>query len=186
MESIGWTEAALVVALSGAGLLLVAGLHHAREHELLRASLVTARLLPSRLACPIAAGLTILEIGLGAIVLVMTLLGLSAAHLLLLAALYAAFAVYATALWQLRPGVPCACLGEGSSAGPLTVFRAVVIAAASSYAGSRLTSYLTEGLEDYSPAARVAMIAAGLLGTAMWWVLSGVSADRATLRPSQR
>lgn len=172
-----WPAGMTVLTALGAILLAVAGAAHAarpREH---RAVLRAHRLLPPAWTAFAAAATAGAEVLVGVAVLALLLTAPAAATLPVAAqaAVYCAFAGYATVLRTRRAGVPCGCFGAEKVSWAV-VSRAAVLAAGS--AGCAALGVVTEMPDRWScVAAGLVLAMAGHLVPA-WRETSGRKSGR--------
>jgi hypothetical protein len=113
-------------------ILLAAGLQHFAHLANLRRDLDAHDLFPASLILPVAVALGASEVAIGAGGLFAYASGsttLAARLLLAAASLYGAFAIYASVVLRVRPGVSCGCTGAGSRMSALIAIRATVLGA---------------------------------------------------------
>ncbi|GGK40286.1 hypothetical protein GCM10010124_36270 [Pilimelia terevasa] len=187
---ITWGHAVAAVALSGALLLVAAGIGHLRHPRVFRAGLDVQALLPRRLRGPVAALVGPAEVAVGAAALLAwgAAPGLLGWPLAALALCYTAYTGYTWALLRWRPAAPCGCFGGGAPVTGFVVGRAGVLAAAAWVAAGG-AAVLPSAAAGPAAVRALAMAAAAVLAAAVWLVplLTGAPppADRAG-RPAGR
>ena len=162
--------------LGGIALVMVAAtltgsaLHHVVTWRRFHADIAAQRVLPPVSVWPVAAGATLIELGLGAVLVSLAIGAVDGGALrrtapLLSAALFAVYAAYSTVLVRFRPGVPCGC---GSSARPVSLWTALRAAV---LCGVSLAAVGASGLAEMTVAESAAVTALALVSAGAIWTV---------------
>lgn len=166
-------ELARSTGVAAALLLVGAGAVHLVRRARLRALLRAHGIVPPRLVRPVAAGLGVAQLALGAATLVgaFTGGGTLRASAAATAAVFIAFTGYLAGLVATRPGSPCGCLGGDEPAGGWSITRAAL--------GAIGAGVLAAGAAPLEPAGW----AAAALLAAMSWAVPALTRSPAAPSP---